>query len=104
MTEKKDKKKEDLRVGVFICDCGSNIAGHLNCTEVTEYADTLPGVVYTKENLYTCSESGIVRDPETRSRRHNLNQRCRRLMLTENPSPSFCQHLVNEAGLNPVSL
>jgi len=47
------------RIGVFICDCGSNIAGHLDCSAVTEYAATLPGVVYAKENLYTCSESGI---------------------------------------------
>ncbi len=50
---------DDLRIGVFICDCGSNIAGHLDCPAVTEYAATLPGVVYTKENLYTCSEAGI---------------------------------------------
>jgi heterodisulfide reductase subunit A len=26
---------------------------------VTQYASTLPGVVYAKENLYTCSEAGI---------------------------------------------
>ena len=57
---KKDKDPEKLRVGVFICDCGSNIAGHLDCPAVTEYASTLPGVVFTKENLYTCSEAGIL--------------------------------------------
>ena len=28
------------RVGVFICDCGSNIAGHLDCSDVAEYAAT----------------------------------------------------------------
>jgi len=54
-----DRTSGDVRIGVFICDCGSNIAGHLDCSAVTEYASTLPGVVYTKENLYTCSESGI---------------------------------------------
>ena len=58
MSQKKHKE-EDLRIGVFICDCGSNIAGHLDCSSVTEYASTLPGVVYAKENLYTCSEAGI---------------------------------------------
>ena len=57
-TEKQDMP-EDIRIGVFICDCGTNIAGHLDCESVTTYAATLPGVVYAKENLYTCSESGI---------------------------------------------
>ena len=57
--EKKRSKGETERIGVFICDCGSNIAGHLDCADVTRYAATLPGVVYAKENLYTCSEAGI---------------------------------------------
>jgi len=57
--EEKRSKEETERIGVFICDCGSNIAGHLDCAEVTRYASTLPGVVYAKENLYTCSEAGI---------------------------------------------
>jgi len=55
----KKPQADELRIGVFICDCGSNIAGHLDCPSVTEYASTLPGVVYAKENLYTCSEAGI---------------------------------------------
>jgi len=59
MKNKTGENSEELRVGVFICDCGSNIAGHLDCGEVTEYAASLPGVVFTKENLYTCSEAGI---------------------------------------------
>jgi heterodisulfide reductase subunit A len=50
---------EAPRIGVFVCDCGSNIAGHLDCPDVAEYAKTLPHVVYVKENLYTCSEAGI---------------------------------------------
>lgn len=49
----------DLRIGVFVCDCGSNIAGHLNCREVTKYASSLPGVAYAKENLYTCLNPGF---------------------------------------------
>ncbi len=31
---------EAPRIGVFVCDCGSNIAGHLDCTDVAEYAKT----------------------------------------------------------------
>ncbi|MHC1743095.1 MAG: CoB--CoM heterodisulfide reductase iron-sulfur subunit A family protein [Syntrophobacteraceae bacterium] len=50
---------DEIRIGVFVCDCGSNIAGYLNVKDLAEYAKTLPNVVYVKENLYTCSESGI---------------------------------------------
>ncbi len=50
---------DELRIGVFVCDCGSNIAGYIDVKEVAEYSKTLPNVVYVKENLYTCSESGI---------------------------------------------
>ena len=50
---------EDTRIGVFVCDCGSNIAGYLDCPSLAEYSETLPNVVFVKENLYTCSETGI---------------------------------------------
>ncbi|KAF0120530.1 MAG: hdlA3, partial [bacterium] len=50
---------EDVRIGVFVCDCGSNIAGFLDVPKVVEYAKTLPHVVFAKENLYSCSETGI---------------------------------------------
>jgi heterodisulfide reductase subunit A-like polyferredoxin len=44
------------RVGVFVCDCGINIAGVIDVPEVIEYAKTLPNVVYSGENLFTCSQ------------------------------------------------
>ncbi len=50
---------EQIRIGVFVCNCGSNIAGYLDVKTLAEYAKTLPNVVYVRENLYTCSESGI---------------------------------------------
>jgi len=51
-------KKEDLRIGVFLCHCGTNIAGVLNIKELGEYAARLPGVAQVAENIYTCSEPG----------------------------------------------
>lgn len=69
----KTTQEEEMRIGVFICDCGSNIAGHLDCPAVTEYASGLPGVVYTKENLYTCSEAGIG-EIQNGIKEHNLNR------------------------------
>jgi len=51
----RDVTGEEPRVGVFVCHCGTNIAGFVNVPEVVEYAKTLPNVAYTEHNLYTCS-------------------------------------------------
>jgi len=47
---------QEPRVGVFVCDCGINIAGVVDVPGVKEYAATLPYVVYSGENLFTCSQ------------------------------------------------
>ncbi len=47
------------RIGVFVCHCGTNIAGHVDVEAVDEYARTLPGVVFVQRNLYTCSDAGL---------------------------------------------
>ncbi len=49
---------EELRIGVFVCHCGLNIAGVLDIKALVEYARTLPNVVYVKDNRYTCAEPG----------------------------------------------
>ncbi len=99
MKKKTQHTSDDLRVGVFICDCGSNIAGHLDCGSVTEYAATLPGVVYAKENLYTCSESGIV-EIQKAIKEHDLNR-----VVVASCSPRTHQPLFSssceQAGMNP---
>ncbi len=99
MKKKSEKKNEDLRVGVFICDCGSNIAGHLDCPDVTEYAATLPGVVYTKENLYTCSESGIV-EIQDAIKKNNLNRVVVASCSPRTHHPLFASSC-EQAGMNP---
>jgi len=38
-------KAEELRIGVFVCECGLNIQGTIDCAAVSEYARTLPDVV-----------------------------------------------------------
>ncbi len=54
-----DKKKaKDERIGVYICHCGTNIAGTVDCKAVAEYAQSLEGVVVSRDNIYTCSEPG----------------------------------------------
>jgi heterodisulfide reductase subunit A len=49
---------EELRIGVFVCNCGTNIAGFIDCKDIAEYARTLPNVTFVRENLYSCSEAG----------------------------------------------
>ena len=47
---------QEPRIGVFVCDCGINIAGVVDVPAVRAYAETLPHVVYAGENLFTCSQ------------------------------------------------
>ncbi len=48
-----------VRIGVFICHCGHNIASTVDVEDVVEYAKGLPGVVYSGRNLYSCSQEGL---------------------------------------------
>ena len=47
---------EETRIGVYVCHCGSNIAAAVDCKGVAEFAKSLPGVVLTKDTMYTCSD------------------------------------------------
>ena len=54
--EEIDVRGEFPRIGVFVCKCGTNIAGVLDVPAIAEYARSLPGVVYVEENLFSCSQ------------------------------------------------
>ena len=54
--EEIDVTKEEPRIGVFVCNCGINIGGIVDVPSVQEYAATLPHVVFTDQNLFTCSQ------------------------------------------------
>ncbi|MCK5310427.1 MAG: CoB--CoM heterodisulfide reductase iron-sulfur subunit A family protein, partial [Thermoplasmata archaeon] len=47
---------EKPRIGVFVCHCGKNIHGYLDTEEVARYAEAIPGVVYSKDIMFACSE------------------------------------------------
>ncbi len=51
----RDVSGEEPRIGVFVCNCGINIGGVIDIPTVTDYAKTLPNVVFADENLFTCS-------------------------------------------------
>ena len=46
---------DEVRIGVFVCSCGINIAGIINVDDVAKYARTLPHVVLAENNLFSCS-------------------------------------------------
>ncbi len=54
--EEIDVANKEPRVGVFVCNCGINIAGVLDCNALVEYAKSLPNVAFAKQNLFTCSQ------------------------------------------------
>jgi len=47
-----------MRVGVFVCHCGVNIAGVVNVKKVVEEVRKLPGVVHSEDYVFLCSEPG----------------------------------------------
>ncbi len=49
---------EEPRIGVYICECGVNIAATVDVSSVVEMAAELPGVVIARQHKYTCSEPG----------------------------------------------
>jgi len=89
---------EPPRIGVFVCCCGTNIAGFVDVPQVVEYAKTLPHVVYTEKNLFSCSQdtqsqiSQIIKD-------HGLNRVVVSACTPKTHEPLFQETLIN-AGLN----
>jgi len=49
---------EEVKIGVYICHCGFNIAGTVNVEEVARYAATLPNVAIARDYRYMCSDPG----------------------------------------------
>ncbi len=88
-----------LRVGVFVCECGSNIAGSLDCDAVAEFAATLPDVVCAVKNKYTCAEPGQ-QEIKKHIKEHNLNRVVVASCTPRMHEPTF-RKCVSDAGLNP---
>lgn len=90
---------EELRIGVFVCDCGMNIASVVDCDAVVRYAESLPDVVCVVRNRYTCAEPGQNEIKEAIVE-HKLNRVVVASCTPKIHEPTF-RHCVEEAGLNP---
>lgn len=89
---------QEPRIGVFVCHCGTNIAGVVNVPSVVEYAKTLPNVVYANNNLYTCSNDTQEVIKEV-IKEHNLNRVIVASCTPRTHEPLF-RNTIREAGLN----
>ncbi|WP_291325741.1 CoB--CoM heterodisulfide reductase iron-sulfur subunit A family protein [Desulfovibrio sp. UCD-KL4C] len=47
-----------MKIGVFVCHCGSNIEGTVDTAAVAAAAREFPGVVFATDTMYACSEPG----------------------------------------------
>ncbi len=90
------------RIGVFICHCGSNINGTVDCAAVAEFARTLPNVVHVEDNKYTCSDPGQAQVKES-IEKYNLDR-----IVVGACSPAMHEHtwqnLLAQTSINPYML
>ena len=90
---------EPLRIGVFVCDCGMNIAGTVDTAEVARFAATLPDVAAVVRNRYTCADPGQ-KEIQKAIREHALN-RVVVASCTPKIHESTFRNCVAAVGLNP---
>jgi heterodisulfide reductase subunit A len=90
---------EQPKIGVFICHCGSNIAGVIDIPTLVEYAATLPNVIVAEDYRYMCSDPGqdLIKE---RAREKGLNRVVVAACSPTLHEPTFRRVLEN-VGLNP---
>ncbi len=94
----KDITTEEARIGVFVCNCGTNIGGIVNVPAVAEMARSLPGVTYVEENLFTCSQDSQEKIKEIIEKK-GLN-RVVVAACTPRTHEALFQETLRDAGLN----
>ena len=93
------KQNGQPRIGVFVCDCGTNIAGKVNVPEVVDFASRLDNVIVAKEYKFMCSDPGqalIIQSIKEKDLNRVVVASCSPLMH----EPTF-RGATAEGGLNP---
>ena len=93
---------EDIRIGVFVCDCGTNIAGVVNVPEVVAFAKTLNHVVWADEGKSSCSVDYLKRMQDL-IKEHRINRVVVASCTPRTHEPLF-KRTTREAGVNPYLL
>lgn len=87
------------RIGVFLCHCGTNIAGSLSIDDVVNYAKTLPNVAVADQYQYMCSTPGQKKIDDA-IKEHNLTGVVVAACSPRLHEPTF-RTATKEGGLNP---
>jgi len=98
--EDEELLKGGLRIGVFVCHCGVNIAGVVNVKEVVEFAKRLPDVIVAEDVLYSCAQDFLERLKKV-IKEKKLNRVVVAACTPRTHEPLF-QDTLREAGLNPA--
>ena len=91
--------RSNERIGVFVCHCGTNIGGFLDVPALVEYSRGLPHVVFSKDNLYTCSDAGLTEIKKAIAG-NKLNRVVVAACTPRTHEPLF-RSVCKEEGLNP---
>jgi heterodisulfide reductase subunit A len=87
------------KIGVYVCHCGTNIAGTVDVEEVTDFASTLDRVAVAKHYAYMCS------DPGQDLIKEDIKEEGLSRVVVASCSPLMHEHTFrracDEAGLNP---
>ena len=97
--KERDVRGEPPRLGIFVCDCGTNIAKVVDVKQVVAYAKRLPGVTHAAEETFACSVDSVGHMAET-IRNKGLNRVIVAACTPRTHEPVF-QNVLREAGLNP---
>ncbi len=93
-----DVRGESIRVGVFVCCCGTNIAAIIDVPSVVAFARKLPGVVYAEQNMFSCSQDSQEKIAQT-IKEQQLNRVVVAACTPKTHEPLFQETLTN-AGIN----
>ncbi|MHC4190677.1 MAG: FAD-dependent oxidoreductase [Planctomycetota bacterium] len=94
----KDISEQEPRVGVFVCHCGSNIGGVIDCEKVADYAAGIKNVVFATDLMYSCSPDGL-RTIKEKIEEYNANRVVVASCTPRTHEPLF-QETIKEVGLN----
>ena len=90
---------EEIRIGVYVCQCGVNIAAVVDVADVVRFAGGLPHVMVARGSKYTCAEPG------QKMIREDIRDLALNRVVVASCTPRMheatFQGVLEEAGLNP---
>jgi heterodisulfide reductase subunit A len=93
---------EEPRIGVFVCHCGTNIAGVADISSLVEYTSKLKNVVYCDDQVISCASDSL-RMITAAIKEKRLNRVVAAACSPRHHEAPFREAL-REAGLNPYLL